>query len=154
MYEINGICYADNPTPIPEVVAIRVLDDYRLWIRFKTGEEKIYDLKPELKSPCFKPLTNKSLFADVWIDCGTVAWGDIEKDNIDIAPENLFEYGVPAPENSLAPADREKPIMTRERDHSEFFKESEFIDRMSEEEFDAFLAEVVARNKVKQLATV
>jgi hypothetical protein len=151
MYNIDRISYAN--TTLPHVVAIRVLDDYRLWLQFKTGEEKIYDLKPELKFPCFKPLADKSLFADVWIDGGTVAWGDIEKDNIDIAPENLFEYGIPAPEHSLLPADKAKPIITRERDHSEFYKEGEFIDRMGEEEFETFLGEVVARNKVKLLAT-
>ena len=42
MYVINGIAYAGEPTPVIKVSGIRPLDDYRLWIRFSTGEEKQY----------------------------------------------------------------------------------------------------------------
>jgi hypothetical protein len=89
---IDGIAYADDPVPMREVVAVRPMDDYKLWLHFSTGEEKIFDFKPKLDFPVFKPLRDKSLFDSVYIDFGTAMWKNGE---IDIAPERLYQDGVP-----------------------------------------------------------
>ena len=91
MYIVNGIAYAGEPTPSVKVSGVRPLDDYRLWIRFNTGEAKIFDFKPLLIAPGFAPLKDESLFKQVYIDYGVTVWQD---GDIDIAPEKLYEEGV------------------------------------------------------------
>lgn len=92
MYIKNGIAYADDPTPPIKVNGIRPLDDFKLWIRFNTGEIKIFDLKPKLQTPAFTPLQDKNLFTAVYIDYGIPTWND---GTIDIAPEYLYKHSVP-----------------------------------------------------------
>lgn len=42
----NGIAYAGKPILL--VSGVRPLEDYQLWVRFNTGEAKIFDFKPLL----------------------------------------------------------------------------------------------------------
>jgi len=90
MYEINGIVYADNPAPLITVKYARPLDNYRLLVRFSTGEEKRIDISDLLDEQVFKPLQDLNLFRSVYVDYGTVVWCD---GTIDIAPEYLYEIG-------------------------------------------------------------
>lgn len=91
MYEFNGIAYADNPSSLIRVSGIRPLADYRLWVRFTTGESKTIDMKPLLSVPAFEPLKDQAVFCDVYIDYGIPVWLD---GDIDIAPEYLYSHGV------------------------------------------------------------
>ena len=90
MYELNGVVYADDPKPLPKVCGIRPLPDYKLWLRFNTGEVKIYDCKHLLEHKIFAPLSDVSFFNSVYIDYGTAVW---DNGNIDIDPETLYERG-------------------------------------------------------------
>ncbi|MBQ9419957.1 MAG: DUF2442 domain-containing protein [Synergistaceae bacterium] len=90
MYELNGIVYADDPTPLPKVCGVRPLPEYKLWIRFDTGEAKIFDCKRLLDYQVFAPLKDVSFFNSVYIDYHTTVWDD---GNIDIDPEMLYEEG-------------------------------------------------------------
>lgn len=90
MYVIDGIAYAGElPKPV-SVKSIRPTDDYELIILFTNGETRRFDFKPLLDVPCYQPLKNLELFRRVYIECGTAAWND----DIDIAPETLYENGV------------------------------------------------------------
>ena len=89
MYIINGIAYAGEQEPAIKVSGVRALDDYRLWIRFNSGETKIFDFKPLLNKPAFSPLKETDVFKGVYIDYGITVWNDGE---IDIAPEYLYEH--------------------------------------------------------------
>ena len=91
MYELNGVMYADNPTPLLTVKSVRPLADFKLLIRFSTGEEKKVDTSSLLNEPAFKALQDISVFNSVYIDYGTVVWND---GAIDIAPEYLYELEV------------------------------------------------------------
>ena len=91
MYIVNGIAYAGEPIPSVKVGGVRPLDDYKLWVRFNTGEAKIFDFKPLLSAPGFAPLKDESLFKQVYIDYGVTVWQD---GDIDIAPEKLYEEGL------------------------------------------------------------
>ena len=91
MYELNGVMYADNPAPLLTVKSARPLADYKLLIRFSTGEEKKIDISPLLNEPAFKVLRDISVFNSVYIDYGTVVWNN---GAIDIAPEYLYELEV------------------------------------------------------------
>lgn len=93
MYISNGIAYAENPKPILKISGVRPLDDYKIWVRFNTGEAKIFDFSPLLNTPAFAPLKDKAVFNSVYIDYGVTVWLD---GDIDIAPEYLFDNGVEA----------------------------------------------------------
>jgi hypothetical protein len=90
MYELNGIVYADDPAPLITVKYVRPLDDYRLLVRFSTGEEKKVDISDLLDEQVFKPLQDLNIFRSVYVDYGTVVWCD---GAIDIAPEYLYDIG-------------------------------------------------------------
>ena len=93
MYIRDGIVYAGNPKPMPRVCSVRPLENHKLWLRFNTDEEKIFDCKPLLTHGVFAQLRDDAFFRTVYLDYGTVVWND---GNIDIAPEHLYEYGVSA----------------------------------------------------------
>lgn len=88
MYILNDIVYAGEPEPVIKVSGVRPLEDFKLWLRFSTGETKIFDVKPLLDMPVFKPLSDPEVFKSVYIDYGVTVWNDGE---IDIAPETLYE---------------------------------------------------------------
>lgn len=93
MYIKDGIAYAGEQTPPLKVSGVRPLEDHRLWLRFNSGEAKVFDFKPLLEKPCFAPLKDDTVFRAVYIDYGVPVWDDGE---IDISPEYLYENSVQA----------------------------------------------------------
>ena len=91
MFIKDGIAYAGEKKPAIKVSGIRPMEDFLLWIRFNTGEAKVFDLKPLLNSPAFAPLKDESLFRGVYIDYGVAVW--MEGD-VDIAPEYLYQNSI------------------------------------------------------------
>lgn len=91
MYIIDDIVYAGEQPPVIQVSGVRPMEGHRLWIRFSTGEIKIFDFKPLLSTPAFAPLADEQCFRSVYIDYGVTVWNDGE---IDIAPEMLYRDGV------------------------------------------------------------
>lgn len=96
MYIIDGIAYAGDQKPPIRVSGVRPMDNHRLWVRFNTGEARIFDFTPLLKEPAFAPLADDSVFKGVYIDYGMAVWND---GDIDIAPMHLYENSVPADSN-------------------------------------------------------
>ena len=91
MFIKDGIAYAGEKTPVIKVSGIRPMENHLLWIRFNTGEAKVFDLKPLLDTPAFAPLKDESLFRGVYIDYGITVWMD---GDIDIAPEYLYQNSI------------------------------------------------------------
>ena len=91
MYIIDGIAYAGETEPELKVCGIRPMDDHLLWIRFSTGETKVFDFTPLLESPAFTALKSPDVFRSVYIDYGIPVWKDGE---IDIGPMYLYENAV------------------------------------------------------------
>ena len=91
MYTVDGIAYAENKQELIEVIAIRALPDYVLWVRFTNGEIKEFDFKPYLDKPVYAQLKDEEAFRSVYIDSGIPMWCDGE---IDIAPERLYKDGI------------------------------------------------------------
>ena len=92
MYIVDDIAYAGEPEPIIKVSGVRPMENHKLWVRFNTGETKIFDFKPLLDMPAFAPLKSTELFNRVYIDYGVTVWND---GDIDIAPEKIYRDGVP-----------------------------------------------------------
>ena len=86
----DGVVHASAKRTTAKIIAVRAMDDYKLWLRFSTGEEKIFDVLPELAHPAYKPLEDKRLFDSVYLSYGVPTWRNGE---IDFAPEGLFERG-------------------------------------------------------------
>lgn len=91
MYILDGIAYAGEQKPEITVCGVRPLKNFMLWVRFNTGEQKVYDCKPLLEKAAFLPLKNIDVFNGVYIDYGVTVW---QNGNIDIAPEELYKNGV------------------------------------------------------------
>ena len=91
MYIKDGIAYAGEKAPAIKVSGIRPMENYVLWIRFSTGEARVFDLKPLLDSPAFAPLKDKAVFQGVYIDYGVAVWMD---GDVDIAPEYLYQNSI------------------------------------------------------------
>ena len=98
MYIIDGIAYAGEPKPQLKVWGVRPMDGYRLWLRFSTGEARLFDFSEMLKKPAFMPLSDFSTFKNVYIDYGVPVWND---GDIDIAPEYLYEHSVPVEDAAI-----------------------------------------------------
>jgi len=81
-----------------DVIAVKALPDYKLFLKFETGENKIFDFKPKLDMPVFRKLKNEKMFNMARVEYGTVVWDE----NTDIAPERLYSDGVLITEDEKA----------------------------------------------------
>lgn len=75
-------------------IAVKALEDFLLYIKFKNGEEKIYDMKEMLKFDYYKNLRNKENFKTVAVFGITLKWDTGE----DIAPEKIYFNSIPISE--------------------------------------------------------
>jgi hypothetical protein len=68
---------------------VTYLSNYRLFLRFNTGESGEVDLAAELEGEVFEPLKDPALFATAYHHpvMRTVAW----RNGADLAPEFLLE---------------------------------------------------------------
>lgn len=99
MYIIDGVAYAGEKKPAIKISGVKPMKNYKLWIRFNTGEAKVFDFKPLLSSPAFAPLADEAVFNSVYIDYGVTVWND---GDIDIAPDLLYRDGVAVTETDIA----------------------------------------------------
>lgn len=79
--------------PNPEwcVRKCEVIEPYTLKLWFQDGSVKTYDMSPLLDWRCFRPLKDPELFRKARVFASSVVWND----DIDIAPEELYENGIP-----------------------------------------------------------
>ena len=99
MQIVGVIAYAGEPKPALTVCGVRPMEDYMLWVRFNTGEQRIYDFKPLLAKDAFAPLKDIEVFNSVYIDCVVTVWND---GDIAITPEQLYNTGAAAKSENIA----------------------------------------------------
>lgn len=75
----------------PDIIEVRAMEDYKLYLKFDNGEEKIYDMKPLLNHKFYQGLKDKERFKKVKPDGISIEWETGE----DVAPENLYYDSVP-----------------------------------------------------------
>lgn len=91
MYIIDDICYAGSPCEEVHVIEAKPLVGGMLLLLFSSGEKKLFDTRA-LTEPAFQPLRDESVFNTARVEHGFVSWAD---GSIDIAPEYVYENGVP-----------------------------------------------------------
>lgn len=75
----------------PDILGIKALDNYLIYLKFKTNEEKIYDMKKLInENKFYNKLKDKNYFRNVKIRGDSIEWENGE----DIAPENLYFNSV------------------------------------------------------------
>ncbi len=71
----------------PDILGVKALDNYLIYLKFKTNEEKIYDMKKLInENKFYNKLKDKDYFKDVKIRGDSIEWENGE----DVAPENLY----------------------------------------------------------------
>ena len=76
----------------PDIIETRALEQYYIYIKFETGEEKIYDMKELIdKIEYYNKLKNREQFKNVKPRGDTIEWENGE----DVAPEKLYFDSVP-----------------------------------------------------------
>ena len=75
----------------PRVSSVSPLDDFKLFLTFTNGEQRVFDAKPLLSLGVFKPLCNGEMFKAVKVAYGSVLWPQ----DIDYCPDTLYEQSVP-----------------------------------------------------------
>ena len=76
----------------PRPIEVKALDDYKLYLKFETGEEKIYDMKTWIENyATYRRLKDETYFRKVRTRGCTVEWENGE----DVAPEYLYQDSIP-----------------------------------------------------------
>ena len=76
-----------NNYETPDILGVKALDNYLIYLKFETNEEKIYDMKKLInENKFYNKLKDKDYFKDVKIRGDSIEWENGE----DVAPENLY----------------------------------------------------------------
>ncbi len=76
----------------PDILETRALEKYYVYIKFETGEEKIYDMSNYiLKMKFYNKLKDRKYFEKVKPRGETIEWENGE----DVAPEKLYYESIP-----------------------------------------------------------
>lgn len=74
----------------PRPISVIAMDNYKLFIKFDNGEDRIFDVSPYLFGEWFGALKDKEEFKSVHITNRHVTW----RGGQDIAPHELYENSV------------------------------------------------------------
>lgn len=81
---------------IKDIVAVKPLADYQLWLRFEDGAEGVVDVSQLIQfSGIFAPLQDLATFAQVQIhaELGTIIW----QNGADLDPDVLYSIVTKSP---------------------------------------------------------
>ena len=75
----------------PDIIEVKALKDYYIYLKFKTGEEKVYDMKKYIEeNEYYQKLKIRKYFENVRPRGETIEWEDGE----DVCPETLYYDSV------------------------------------------------------------
>ena len=77
--------------PVWCVAQVEPRKDYSMLLTFENGERRVFDARPLLKKRLCAELNDINFFMQAKAMYGTVVWND----EIDIAPEYLYECSAP-----------------------------------------------------------
>lgn len=71
----------------PDIIEVKALDNYLIYILYETKEEKVYNMKKLIsENKFYKKLKDIKYFKNVKTRGDSIEW----KDGEDVAPENLY----------------------------------------------------------------
>lgn len=71
----------------PDLIEARALDNYLIYLKYETNEEKIYNMEKLInENKFYNKLKDKTYFKNVKLRGDSVEWENGE----DVAPENLY----------------------------------------------------------------
>lgn len=76
----------------PRPITVEPLENYRLFIRFDNGDEKIFDVTPYLSGDWYEKLLDLNEFNTVHVSNRHIEWNGGQ----DIAPHELYENSINA----------------------------------------------------------
>ena len=80
---------------VPDIEVAKALDKYYIYLKYETGEERIYDMTENiLEIPYYNKLKSIEYFKNIKPRGDTVEWANGE----DVAPENLYYNSIPISE--------------------------------------------------------
>lgn len=75
----------------PDILEVKALKNYCIYLRFETGEEKVFDMKELIqKIECYNKLKIRKYFENVKPRGETVEW----KNGEDVCPESLYYNSI------------------------------------------------------------
>lgn len=75
----------------PDIIEVRALRNYYIYLKFRTGEEKVYNMSKYIQEiEYYKKLKKREYFEKVRPRGETVEWEEGE----DVCPENLYHDSV------------------------------------------------------------
>lgn len=81
----------DSGKPVFRVTEVEAHPDYTLTLTFSNGARRLYDARQLLSYALYAPLRDMAFFLGAYCDGCAVAWSD----ELDIAPESLYENSTP-----------------------------------------------------------
>ena len=79
----------------PRIIEVKALKEYYIYIKFKTGEEKVYDMSEHINEiEIYKRLKDRNYFENVHPRGCSIEWAEGD----DVSPENLYYDSVPLEE--------------------------------------------------------
>lgn len=77
-----------------DVISVQPQPGFKLDLEFQNGERRQFDVRPLLSMKPWNRIASPALFNLVRVEYGTVVWPD----DVDIAPETLYDQSVPLAE--------------------------------------------------------
>ncbi|MDR1831725.1 MAG: DUF2442 domain-containing protein [Fusobacteriaceae bacterium] len=71
----------------PKILSASPLDQFRLYLVYENGENRIFDVSPYISGEWFGRLADRQYFKTAHLNGVTVEWADGQ----DIAPHELYE---------------------------------------------------------------
>lgn len=88
MYILNNIVYADYNKNELKIKEFKIIAELYMLVTFSNGEKRVFDLKPLMEYPIYKPLEDYETFKTARIENGVIV---LENGEIDIAPEKIYK---------------------------------------------------------------
>ena len=74
----------------PKIIEVKPMPDYKIYLRYDSNEQKIFDVLPYIDGDWFGKLKDEQYFLSVRLSGDTVEWLGGQ----DIAPHELYELSV------------------------------------------------------------